>query len=153
MRKRLLSGCIVEISVRNMFYSYAQVLRQGYWAYFDGKYDTPLADTESVVKNDVLFIANTSCACVIKDGSWKIVNRLPLDSKLDILPMQYVYDSALKRYAIYNPNTGELTPNRYTKDDVLGMECCAIWYDNHIEDRLFAHYENKECIWLKICGK
>lgn len=79
--------------------------------------------------------------------------RLPDDVVFDVLPMQYVYDSALQCYAIYNPNTGDLTPNIYTKDDVLGMECCAVWYDNHIEDRLFAHYEGKECPWLKMCGK
>ena len=153
MRKKILPGCIVEISVHNMFYSYAQVLKYGYWAYFEGKYDTPLNHTELIIKNDVLFIVNTSCVDAIKNGRWKIVDRLPLDSKFEVLPMQYVYDNALKRYAIYNPNTGELTQNIYTKDDVLGMECCAVWYDNHIEDRLFAYYEGKECPWLEICGK
>lgn len=153
MRKKILSGCIVEISVHNMFYSYAQVLKYGYWAYFEGKYNTPLNHIESVIKNEVLFIINTSCVDSIKNGRWKIVNRLPIDSKFEVLPMQYVYDSELKRYAIYNPNTGELTQNIYTKDDVLGLECCAVWYDNHIEDRLFAYYERKECPWLKICGK
>ena len=49
-------------------------------------------------------------------------------------------------FSLYDCETGELT--RTTREACEGLERCSIWYDNHIEDRIYAHYANIKCEWL-----
>ena len=144
---KLVKGYIIEIPVHNEFYVYAQMLQKGYIAYFDTKYSSPVNDVSDVCVENVLFVLGSSISNAINSGRWKIIGKLPIGKELKSLPMQFIQDAIIPTiFSLYNCENGEIS--RTTREHCEGLERCAVWYDNHIEDRIYAHYTGTKCPWL-----
>lgn len=145
-KQRVIPGYIVEISINKEYYVYAQILHNSKFAFFDYKTPNPISDIAILTDAPVLFIV---CVYnyVINQNIWKIVGKLPIRDNLKVLPLSYVYDVHHDSFSTYDNNTGEMKPA--TKEEVRGLECAAVWAENHIEDRIRDYYNKVPCIWLK----
>ena len=144
VRKKI--GDIVEIHVHKEYFCYAQVIQTDRFAFFDFKTNEPLNDYAILDTCKVLF---ELCVYryVLSKGIWTIVGNRPVRKELLSKRMEYVYDKFTGRFSLYNTKTGEMTPA--TKEKAKGLERCAVWGDNHVEDRIDDYYCNRPCIWLK----
>ena len=145
--KRITKGSILEIHVHDEYYVYAQALQKDCIAYFDAKYSVPVQNVSEIDTSKVLFVLGSSINEAIRTERWRILGTLPIKSELQRLPLEFVQDAINpNKFSLYNCETGELTPA--TRAMCEGLERCTIWYDNHIEDRIYAHYANTKCEWL-----
>lgn len=145
--ERLTKGKIIEIPIRNEYYVYAQVLQKGSIAYFDAQYSRPVQSISEIDTSKVLFVLGSSVNEAIRTERWRILGKLPIKAELQRLPLEFIQDALNpNKFSLYNCETGEITPS--TREACEGLERCAIWYDNHIEDRIYAHYANTKCEWL-----
>lgn len=145
--KRLTNGSIIEIHVRHEYYTYAQALKKGFIAIFDAKYSTPIHSMNSLNACNVLFIINASISDMINKGEWSIRGKLPINPQLQNLPFQFIQDAINpNKFLLYNCETGETFLAK--REECEGLERCAIWYGNHIEDRIYSHYNNTKCEWV-----
>ena len=84
---------------------------------------------------------------VVTTGVWEKVGKLPIREDLKILPNQFIHHkNENPEYELYNTETGEITPS--SKEEVKGLECCAVWDSHHVVDRIRCHYNGEPCIWL-----
>lgn len=144
---RLTKGTIIEIHAHDEYYVYAQVLHKGCIAYYDGKYDAPIENIEDLSRNSVLFVLSSSIVRQRVENRWVVRGRLEIPQELQTLPMQFIQDAIdPHKFSLYNCETGEIT--KATRAECEGLERCAIWYDNHIEDRIDAYYTGTKCAWL-----
>ena len=145
-RQKIIVGAILEIPIDGKYYVYAQILSKGQYAFFDYPSTTPLADF-TVLNNVPILFSICVYNYVVNDGIWLKVGKLPIRKDLEILPNQFIYDKFTKKFSLYITQTGEILPA--TKDDVRGLERCAVWAENHVIDRIRDHYNNVPCIWMQ----
>jgi len=79
--------------------------------------------------------------------NWKVFNKIEIREDFRKLPLEFIYDKIVDQYKISDPNTIEI--KKSTKEEVIGLEMCAVWPWYCIEDRIRDHYEGKVCIWVK----
>ena len=147
-KQRITEGAILEIKIENHYYVYAQILTKGLgYAFFDFKSTQRLADFTVLKDTKILFIVMVY-SDVITQGRWFKVGKLPIREGLVVQPMKFIQDSLnLEKFELYNPNNGEITPA--TKQEVLGLECAAVWEAEHVESRIRDYYEGKLNIWVE----
>ena len=146
--ERLTKGKIVEIPVHDEYYVYAQVLAHSCFAYFDARYSASVQDIHDIDMSKVLFIVCSSVTDAVRAGRWRIRGKLPISPELTTLPFEFIQDGLNPyKFSLYNYETGEVTPA--TREECEGLGRCAVWYDNHIEDRIYSHYTNTKCIWMR----
>ena len=148
-RQRRTPGSILRIDLEDGYYCYAQILDEGV-AFFDiHTKEKKLKDLNILLNTPVLFIIGVYTD-VISQGIFLKVGKLPIRDDLKNQPMNYIEDILAtdknRRFELYNPSTGETTP--CTQDQAWGLERCAVWNYNHIEDRLRDHYAGRTCKWL-----
>ena len=140
-------GAIVEIPLLNgEYYCYGQLLEYGHCAVFDFKVQTPLSDLSVLNKVGILFRV---CIYrqVISQGDWLKVGKLPLREELTVFPDEFIYHDWNQKFFLYKVVTGEIIPA--SKEECRGLEPCAVWDSNHVEDRIVAYYNNEPCVWMK----
>lgn len=146
-KQRITIGAILEINIDNKYYTYAQILDKGGYAFFDYKNEKHLNDLSILQEKPVLFIVGVY-EDVVKKGHWLIVGKLNIRQELTIQPMQFIQDALHPdRFEFYNPNTGDITPAK--KEKIRGLERAAVWEAHHVEDRIKCHYEGTTSIWMK----
>lgn len=145
-RQKNTVGSIVEISIEGNYYVYAQILPWGLFAFFDYRSKVPIKDFSCLLDAPVLF---RLCIYryVVAKGLWKKVGKLPIRLDINTSKYEYIYDDLSKEFSKYNYVTGEITPS--TKEEVRGLECAAVWGENHVEDRIRDYYNQVPCIWLQ----
>jgi hypothetical protein len=138
-KQRIIEGAILEISIENQYYVYAQILTKGLgYAFFDYKTNDKLIDFPILEQSKILFIL-TVYDSVITQGEWQKVGKLKIRDELKTLPMEYIQDTINpERFDLYNPNTGEIL--KATMEQCEGLECAAVWAANHVEQRIIDHY-------------
>ena len=145
-RQRFTTGAILEISIEGKYYVYAQILRLGNCAFFDYRSQEPITDLSVLSGAPILFIL-----CVdsypVNEGRWLKVGKLPIREDLKVLPNSFIYDQFSKKYSLYIAETGEILPS--TKENVRGLERCAVWGENHVIDRIRDYYNHVPCFWME----
>ena len=141
-RQRITKGAILKIPVDDYFCC-AQILNGGCEAFFDYRFYDENIDINVLKSAKVLFIIDVYND-IITRGIWEKIGKLPVRDDLEVLPNQYIRHNF--RYDLYNPNTGEITPS--CREEAVGLECCAVWDDFHVVDRLRCRYNGTHCPWL-----
>ena len=142
-RQRITKGAILKIPVDDYFCC-AQILNMGSCAFFDCRfYNEDDIDINVLKSAKVLFIVGVY-SDIITRGIWEKIGKLPIREDLVNLPNMYIRHGS--RYDLYNPNTGEITPS--CREEAVGLECCAVWDDFHVVDRLRCRYNGTHCTWL-----
>ena len=145
-KKRPVIGSIIEICIDDKYYTYAQKLEKERYVFFD-YYSTHQIDDSKIIDTlSKLFIV-----CIYTDTyrrpNWKVFNKIEIREEFKILPLEFIYDKFVDQYKISDPNTIEI--RKSTKEEIIGLEMCAVWPWYCIEDRIRDHYEGKVCIWVK----
>ena len=135
-------GKVIKIELSNSMLVYGFVISDPIVA-FSKAYKTPQTDWVSVFKSPSFTI------CVMKyahgKNGWAHVAQTDIAHLKNYEPTFYMYDNISKKFSTYKNNVE--SPS--TKGECLHLECAAVWDKTHIEDRLLALSENRECKWVK----
>lgn len=144
-RQKYTVGSIVEIPINNgEYYCYGQLIGYGECAVFD--YRSPQPITDFSILNDTRMLFRVCLyRHVIGSGEWLKVGKLPLREEFKTFPDQFIYHDWNQRFFLYKVESGEIIPA--SKEECRGLERCAVWDSNHVEDRILAHYNNTLCVW------
>ncbi|MFS1861275.1 hypothetical protein BCU90_19860 [Vibrio lentus] len=141
MQKNFDIGKVVEIKLENGLYCYALVIGEPVVAFSELFFEEPQSDF------DTMFDDSTFCIFAMKralgpKGWVKVgkINNHPLFSKKHQF---FKFDLISKTFSIYS----ECEETPATREQCLGLECAAVWDKKHIEDRLLAKSQGKECAW------
>jgi hypothetical protein len=139
-------GSILEIDLRNGYYSYAQIINADI-LFFDVYTDKKISDLNILKDKKPLFFLGVYNNA-ITDGRWKKVGSLPIKEEYKHTPMKFIQDALNPdKFEIYNPNTGETVPA--TKKQIENLECAAVWDAEHVESRIRDYYNGVPNIWVE----
>jgi hypothetical protein len=137
-------GDVVVIDLGDGFHTYARVLEEASFAFYDGRANEELT-VDRIVTLPILFqVAVMDHA--IKRRRWVVIGNAPLDDLLLNPPPRFIQDPIRKdRFRIYAK--GQIRPA--TKEECIGLECAAVWEPTHVEDRLRDHYSGRQNKWVE----
>ena len=143
--QRFIEGGIIEISINGGdYYVYAQIIKKEQLAFFDFQNKEPLSNYDILNKRNILFVVGVY-SYIITTGVWPIVTILPIRDSLLIPPNKYIYDWELNIFKLYNTISGEVTD--CSRNDVIGLEICAVWDNVSLENRIQNYYNGITDIW------
>lgn len=146
VKQRITKGSIIEVAVNGRYY-YAQILHCKNYVFFDYVSNEHLVNLEVLLDKLPLFFIGVYDD-IITNGDWLIVGRLPIRKEFEIVPNQYIQHIGEKiEFEIYNPNTGKIVAA--TREQCLGLECCAVWDKEHVEERLENYYSGTVNKWVE----
>lgn len=141
---RYKAGTVFELNIDGIYY-YAQSLHYGNMAYFDYRSDKPIVDILELTNAPVLFVAYTH-SYILTKKLWKKVGYLDIREELKDDIIFFIYSKVDGTFEKYSSKTGEVFPS--SLEDCRGLEICAVWDKNHIEDRIRDYYLGVPCVWL-----
>jgi len=136
-------GDIVKIPLGDGWHSYARVLPEASYAFYDSRVngDDPV---EEIIARPILFFAAVM-GYAIKKSRWPIVGHVPSEDQLKA-PPRFIQDALNKdRFEVYED--GKIRPS--TRAECAGLECAAVWDPEHVEDRLRDHYAGRKNKWVE----
>ncbi|WP_034539127.1 MULTISPECIES: Imm26 family immunity protein [unclassified Bacteroides] len=143
-RQKETVGSILEINIENKYFTYAQILN-GVCVFFDYRSKEHLKDFTILENAPILFFL---CVYkqVITQGDWLKVGKMPIREDCKVIPNQFIQDHFNPdNIEMYITETGEIVPS--TREECMGLERCAVWDSNHVEDRIRDHYLGVPCVW------
>jgi hypothetical protein len=144
-RQQRTIGAIVQVSLGDGTHSYAITLPDADYAFFDCKCSTDL-EVKEIISRPVLFRVAVYKSAVTK-GRWQKVGKVPALPPELAQPMPKFIQDALcpDRFTIYL--AGKTKPA--TLEECEGLERCAVWEAEHVEDRLRDHYAGVPNKWVR----
>lgn len=143
-RQRRIVGDVVRIDLGDGTHTYARVLPEASFAFYDARSRGDLV-VEDVVGKPVLFIVAVMNHAVTR-GRWARVGRIPLEEELSTVPPKFVQDALDEtRFQVYED--GRMRPA--TRKECEGFERFAVWDPTHVEDRLRDHYAGRPNVWVE----
>lgn len=138
-------GDIVAIPLRDGTFGFGRVLHEPLVAFYDlQKREMPALD--EIVSSSVAFIVFVMNYPITR-GDWPVLGNFPLSPELVNQPLFFKKDPITNRLSIYKESTGEEMPA--SQDDCKGLECAAVWEQNHIVDRLIDHFAGRPNKWVE----
>jgi hypothetical protein len=142
-RQRWTFGAVVVIPLGEGFHSYAQMLLDPEYAFFDSRTrdDFPI---ETVFSRPVLFRLWVMGYAHTK-GRWEKVGVAEVAKELREPVLRYNQDPLRPQdiRLTYDGCSGPLG----SIGDCKGLECAAVWDPEHVEDRLRDHYAGVPNKW------
>ena len=142
-QKRII-GSILKVPLNDGTHTYAQTLPEADFVIFDAR-STSNLDPDEIVNRPILFrvAVHKSAWC---DGRWERIGKSELNEQLIEADPKFIQDSINpEKFQIYL--AGEI--RNATKEECLGLECCAVWEPEHVEDRIRDHYAGVPNVWLE----
>jgi Immunity protein 26 len=143
-RQKRVIGDIAKIDLGDGFHTYARVLEDPSFAFYDARVtgDLPI---NQIIELPILFYLPVTKAA-IQGGAWMVIGSAPLDDATLNPPPTFMQD-ALNKDAFEIYENGDVRPA--TKDECVGLERTAVWSPCHVEDRLRDHYAGRKNIWVE----
>jgi hypothetical protein len=137
-------GDIVKIDQGDGFHSYARVLEEGLFAFYDSRTREDLS-IDQILARAVLFIVPVMNHAVTR-GRWRVMGNASLEEALKNPPPRFMQDALdPDLFRIYEK--GKIRPA--SKEECVGLEREAAWDPTHIEDRLRDHYLGQPNKWVE----
>lgn len=143
-RQKRTVGDVVKIDHGDGFHSYARVLDEATFAFYDCRTQDDLA-VDSIVTRPILFQVPVMDYAV-KRGLWKIVGSAPLEEQLRHPTPRFMQD-VMKPTSFSIYEQGKIRPA--IKEKCVGLERAAVWSPSHVEDRLRDHYAGRKNVWVE----
>jgi hypothetical protein len=142
-RQRWSHGAVVVVPLGNGFHTYAQMLDDPEYAFFDCRTRKELLASIAAI-HPVLFRLWVS-GYAHTTGRWPKVGTAPVRAELQAPVRRYNQDALRPQDTrlTYDGCEGPLG----SVADCEGLECAAVWDPEHVEDRLRSHYEGVPCEW------
>ncbi len=142
-RQRRTIGSIVKIPVAD-YHIHAQILLETDMVYFDTKGKNNISLKE-ITESPILFRVATNDNAIL-NGSWIKIGKIEIQDQLSKSVETFIQDALNpEKFEIYL--NGEI--RSATKQECVGLDRCAVWEINHIEDRIKDHYNNKPNVWVE----
>lgn len=135
-RRRI--GDIVRIPLEDGTHTYARVLPEASFAFYDSR-GTEEIEVDRIVALRVLFFAAVMHRA-IRSGRWPVIGHVLCDDGLRA-PPKFIQDPLDKRkFSIYED--GQIRPA--SRQECLGLERASVWTPERIEGRLLDHYMGRK---------
>ena len=137
------NGAILKIKMNDECFCYGQMLTHENceMAFYDSR-TTKAFELSEITNLPVLFRVAVHKSAY-NTGRWQKIGKAEIPEDLLEPRETYIEDKISGKYQIYK--LGQIRPAR--KEECIGLECCAVWDPNHVEDRLNDFYEGRQCIW------
>jgi hypothetical protein len=150
-RRRRMPGQIVEIALGQGKISFARVLHEPLFAFYDEVFDAAeKPSTQDVVNLPIAFKINVMNSAVTS-GHWPVIANIGLTPDLQVVPMFCKQDIVTGKLYIYQ-EVPELAPHYErpaTNKECIGLETAAVWDAEHVEDRLRDHFAGQPNKWVE----
>ncbi|MFO0851903.1 MAG: hypothetical protein U0871_25555 [Gemmataceae bacterium] len=143
VRQRRSDGVILKVSLGGGWHAYAWTMPEVDFAFFDLKARTD-PPVEQIVTHRIAFRVGVHKAAWTT-GRWLRVGRWPIPARLAAPVPTYIQDPIDGSFSIYL--AGHIRPAR--RDECVGLECCAVWDPEHVEDRLRDHFAGVPSKWVE----
>lgn len=150
-RRRRIPGQIVEIGLGQGKKSYARVLNEPLFAFYDKIYDasnelnpSQMIELPVAFKIDVMNSAVTT-------GRWPVIGRIDLSPDLEEVAKFCKQDIVTGALFIYQevPDLAPYFERPATIEECEGLEVAAVWDAEHVEDRLRDHFAGRPNKWVE----
>ena len=143
-RQRRTVGAILKIPLGDGSHTYAQTLPEADFVIFDAKSNRDLKP-EEVVNKEVLFrVAVHNSAWT--NSRWEKIGKANVQDEFMAPIPKFMQD-------MLNPNRFRIylggVIRSATREECSGLECCAVWDPEHVEDRIRDHYAGVPNKWFE----
>lgn len=139
MRQQRTVGAIVEIPFESGKKSYARILGEASFAFYDYVNTGENVVLTDIIARPILFIVAVYNDAVTR-GGWQKIGRIPLEPALETLPLQFIQDGLDENiFRIYD--NGIIRPA--SRAECVGLERAAVWEPRHVEQRLSDYYNGR----------
>lgn len=143
MSENFESGKVVEIKLENGKFGYGLVIDDPLVAFSELTFDKRPSDFEQLFRGSSFMIWVMRNA--LGKSGWTKVCTIELGNVGLTRPRFYKFDLISKQFSIYFDGKEEPA----VQDDCLNLECAAVWSREHVEERLLAISEGRECVWTR----
>jgi hypothetical protein len=137
-------GSILQINLGNSQHSYAQLITEGAIAVFMIMTGKDL-DVETIVRLPVLFTVLVHKDAITK-GIWKVIGKEKVRADMKEIPPMFIQE-------IINKDKFKICQNgkirEASREECEGLEACAVWESNHVEDRIRDHFAGRKNVWVE----
>lgn len=141
VRQRRVVGSILKVPLGDGWHSYAWVLPEVDFVLFDLRTASDVLAVEVVTRPIAFRVAVNGSAYL--DGRWLRVGRVAPPETLLAPVAKFIRDPIGGAFSIYL--AGVIRPAE--RVECVGLERCAVWAPEHVEDRLRSHYSGIPCQW------
>src|SRR5262245_40371599 len=143
VRQRFMIGAIVRVPLDDRWHVYAWMLPEVDFAFFDLRADSEIA-IEEIVAYPIAFRVSVHKSAW-STGRWLRVGKAePPPDVLAPVP-EFIEDPLTGRFSIYL--NGKIRPA--TREECVGLNRCAVWEPEHVEDRLRDHFAGVPNKWVE----
>ena len=143
VRQRRVVGAVLKVPLDACWHAYAWTLPEVDFALLDLRTDTDLPVAEIVTHAAAFRIGVNGSAYL--DGRWLRVGKVaPPPAVLAPVP-KFIRDPISGRFSIYS--AGDIC--QATRAECVGLERCAVWAPEHVEDRLRDHFAGRRNKWVE----
>jgi hypothetical protein len=140
-------GAVIEIDLENGHFAYGRILGGADYGIYDLYTPQRITDIEQIIQRPIIFIVAVY-NYAINSRRWVKIGKAPLSPSLQELPFKFIQDALHPdRFELYNPISGAITPA--LKEECKGLERCAVWSPEHVEERIHDHHVGRPNKWLK----
>jgi hypothetical protein len=143
VRQRRVIGAVLRVPLGKRYHAYAWTLVEADFAFFDLRAES-VVPVEEVVRHPIAFrVAVHKSAWVT--GRWQRVGKVEPPADVLAPVPTFIQDPLSGRFSIYV--LGDIRPA--TREECLGLERCAVWEAEHVEDRLRDHFAGLPNTWVE----
>lgn len=142
-RQRWTRGAVVTVPLGDGLHTYAQMLDEPEYAFFDCRTRDDLSATVAASR-PVLFRLWVTASAHTR-GRWPKIGTAPVAGALQSPVLRFNQDPLRPQdiRLTYDGFTGRLG----SVAECEGLERAAVWSPEHVEDRLRSHYAGVVCQW------
>jgi hypothetical protein len=136
-------GAVLKVPLGGDCHAYAWTLPEVDFAFLDlrAKFSVPI---EEVVRHPIAFRIGVHKSAWVR-GRWPRVGKAePTPEILAPVPT-FIRDPIDGRFSVYL--LGEIRP--VNREECVGLERCAVWDPEHVEDRLRDHFNGVPNRWVQ----
>lgn len=141
--QRRVIGGVLKVPLGRGWHAYAWTLPEVDFALFDLRTDAELPAAE-VVTHPVAFRVMVNGSAYL-DGRWPRIGKVTPPLEMLAPVPTFMQDQFTGQFSIYL--AGDIRPA--TRDECIGLECCAVWAPEQVEDRLRDHFVGRPCKWIE----
>jgi hypothetical protein len=142
-RQRFTVGAIVRVPLDDRWHAYAWMVPEVDFAFFDLRANKELA-IEEIVTHPIAFRVGVHKSAWAT-GRWHKVGKSEPPAEVLAPPPTFIEDPLTGRFSIYL--NGKIRPAN--REECVGLDRCAVWSPEHVEDRLRDHFAGVPNKWVE----
>ena len=142
-------GDVAEIEIGRGEKAYGQVVESPNMIFFDFLNSAGRqVDSAKLIGSEVAFnvVVGRSFA---NDPHWRRIGNFPIAGGVVEVPKRFIQDPISGNLFVTTTGADRLPASR---EQVLHLECAAVWELSHVIDRLVDHFAGRENKWIKSMG-